>query len=50
MGDNEIIIQVGNLRTQKIVSTETTGVKDHWRIEGGANGALPPPPLKLVKV
>ena len=22
----------------------------HWRIEGGAKGALPPPPLKLVKV
>ena len=26
MGDKEIIIQVGNLRTQKIVSTETTDI------------------------
>ena len=26
-------------------------IKIHWRIEGwGAKGALPPPPLKLVKV
>ena len=26
MGDNELIIQVGNSRTLTIVSTETTGI------------------------
>ena len=40
------ILMIENLR----LYTTSPVVMCHWRIEGRAKRALPPPPLKLVKV